>query len=72
MTQTRGFIYKVIEEVKSPFQQRTYEVWNTTGATYRIPESRIELTCRPLKEGTPGLIEQDGDGKWYWIQNELS
>ena len=70
MTQTRGFIYKVIEEVKSPFQQRTYEVWNTTGATYRIPESRIEPDCQPLEEGTTGIIQHDGDGNWFWIQND--
>ena len=70
MTQKRGFIYKVIEEVKSPFQQRTYEVWNTTGATYHIPESRAGADCIPLEEGTTGIVEQDGDGKWYWIKND--
>ena len=70
MTQKRGFIYKIIEEGKSPLQQRTYQVWNTTGATYHIPESRIEPTCQPLKAGATGIIEQDGNGRWYWIKND--
>ena len=70
MTQKRGFIYKVIEEVQSPFQQRTYEVWNTTGATYHIPESRIEPTCQPLEEGATGIIQHDGEGNWYGVQND--
>jgi len=79
--QKRAFLYKVIEPVssddlrewhedKSSFHQRTYEVWNNTGQTYHIPESRIELTCQPLEEGATGLIEEDGDGNWCWIQNE--
>ena len=70
MMQKRAFLYKVIEEDKSPFHQRTYEVWNSTGQTYRIPESRIKSTCLPLEDGATGLIEQNGDGNWYWIQNE--
>ena len=70
MMQKRAFLYKVIEEDKSSFHQRTYEVWNNTGQTYHIPESRIESTCQPLEEGATGLIEEDGDGNWCWIQNE--
>ena len=70
MIQRRAFLYKIIEEDKSSFHQRTYEVWNNTGQTYRIPESRIELTCQPLEEAATGLIEEDGDCKWHWIQND--
>ena len=70
MMQKRAFLFKVIEEDKSPSHQRTYEVWNNTGQTYRIPESRVKSTCLPLEDGATGLIEEDGDGKWHWIQND--
>ena len=70
MTQKRGFVYKIIEAGKSPLQQRTYQIWNTTGQTYHIPESRVGADCQPLKEGAAGIIEQDGNGRWYWIKND--
>ena len=70
MTQRRAFVFEVIEKDKSPFQQRTYEVWNTTGQTYQIPDSRIEPTCQPLEEGATGYIQKDVEGNWYWIQND--
>jgi len=63
----KAFLFKVIEEGND---QRTYEVWNTTGQTYQIPESRIEPDCLPLEDGAIGFIEQRDDGKWYWIRND--
>ena len=72
MTQKRAFVFEVIEEDKSPFQQRTYEVWNTTGQTYQIPNSRIEPTCQPLEEGATGIIQHDPDGNWYWVRTTKS
>jgi hypothetical protein len=67
MTQRKGFLFKTIEDSGSA---RTYEVWNTTGQTYQIPESRIEPDCLPLEDGATGFIEQRDDGKWYWVRNE--
>jgi len=70
MTQKRAFLFKIIEEDNGSIHQRTYEVWNNTGQTYQIPESRIEPTCMPLEDGATGLIEQNAAGKWFWIQND--